>query len=154
MQKKQEKVKEAKEALKELEKQLAEIERGDLPDLMAEIGTKEVVTEDGLIIKVVEEVDAKIPKARNATAMQWLSDNGFGGLIKTQVAVVFGKYEITKAEKLAAKLAAEHDGVILKEDVHHSTLKAFVKERLQAGDKIPFDLFGVFPYNKAVLKEK
>jgi hypothetical protein len=40
------------------------------------------------------------------------------------------------------------------ETVHPSTLKAFVKEQLAVGTAVPFDLFGIYPYSRAIIKEK
>lgn len=139
--------------LKEAKKRMLVTEREDLPDLMAEAGLTEIKLEDGSRVTIKEEVDTKITDATRGAALKWLLDNGFGGLIKTNISLAFGRGDHDQASKVRDRLAAEYDGVELKEEVHHSTLKAFVKERMAAGDKIPMDLFNVFPYNKAIIKQ-
>ena len=49
---------------------------------------------------------------------------------------------------------AESQGfpVTQKRDVHPSTLKAFVRERVEAGDDFPMDLFGAFIGQRATIK--
>ena len=39
------------------------------------------------------------------------------------------------------------------ESVHSSTLRAFVKERVENRDNFPMDLFGAFTGQRAVLKK-
>lgn len=139
--------------LKEAKQRLQRTEREDLPDLMAEAGLTEIKLEDGSRVTIKEEVDAKITDKTRPQALKWLLENGFGGLIKTQVALAFGRGDHDAATTVRDQLSEEYDGVELKEEVHHSTLKAFVKERMAAGDKIPMDLFNVYPYNKAIIKK-
>lgn len=130
----------AKEALRKVEQE-------DLPELMRELGLELMRLEDGSTVEVVNEVQCAITEAHRPAAHAWLQDNGFGGLIKTEVSVAFGRGEQAAALALAAQI-----GGTLKEAVHASTLKAFVKEQMEAGTKVPFDLFSVFPYAKAKLK--
>lgn len=146
----------------EKEKELAELrtvclrlEREDIPMLMAEVGLSEIKLANGKKVTLKEEVDAKITEANKPKAFAWLLDHGYGGIIKTLVAVQFGKGEHDEAAKIAATLQSKYKDhvVALDESVHHSTLKAFVKERMKEGEAIPIDLFGVYPYTMAVIKE-
>jgi len=151
-----------KTELEALEEQLAiakkamlKTEREDLPQLMAEVGLSELKLEDGTVISIKEEVDAKISEANRASAMGWLADHGFGGIIKTEVSVMFGAGSHDDALHLVESLNGQgYSGAQMAETVHPSTLKAFVKEQLAAGTALPFDLLGIFPYSKAILKEK
>lgn len=148
----QQRVDDLEQELKEAKDALRTTEREDLPMLMAELGISELKLEDGSVVKVVEEVDCRISDATRERALAWLADNGFGGLIKTQVVAVFGRGERDQALKAFEKLVDEPADVSLKEEVHPSTLKAFVKEQIAAGTALPLDAFNVFPYNKATLK--
>lgn len=147
-------VAELEERLKKAKAELLTLERVDIPELMAEIGLSELKTSDGAVLSIKEEVDAKISEANRAAAMEWLVAHNFSGLIKTGVTVTFSRGDHEGAEALAQKLSGEYPAVEVKEDVHPGTLKAFVKEQLAAGTALPFDLFGIFPYSKAVIKEK
>lgn len=129
-------------------------EREDLPMLMAEAGLQEVRLADGSLVSITEDCDAGISEANRAAAMRWLESNGFGGLIKTRVQLALDRGNHEEAVALRDELAKTHPEVELKEEVHHSTLKAFVKEQLASGNAVPLDLFGVHPYSKATISNK
>ena len=135
------------EELTDAKEALRKVEQEDLPELMRELGLELMRLEDGSTVEVVNEVQCAITEANRERAHAWLTDNGFDGLIKTEVSVSYGRGERPKAIVLAASI-----GGTLKESVHPATLKSFVKEQMEAGTKVPFDLFSVFPYAKAKLK--
>jgi hypothetical protein len=141
-----------------LEQQLAaakadarRVEQEDLPDLMQELGLEKFALRNGTVVEVRPEVDCSISEERRAAAHSWLVDKGFGGLIKTEVVVTFGRGEHAQAEDFAHDCVERGVHPSLTERVHPSTLKAFVKEQMAAGRPVPFDLFGVHPYNKVKL---
>lgn len=138
---------------KEAKAALMRTEREDLPMLMAEAGLQELKLADGSLVKITEDCDARITEAKRAAAMEWLEANGFGGLIKTRIQLALDRGNHEEALALRDELAKTHPEVELKEEVHHSTLKAFVKEQLAAGNAIPMDLFSVHPYSKATIKK-
>lgn len=142
-------VEEMEERLTAAKSELRRIETEDLPELMREIGMKSFQLEDGSVVEVTDEVDCSITEANRARAHDWLLANGFGGLIKTEVVVAFGK-----GEHEAAMKCAEEVGGVAQERVHPSTLKSFIKEQMAKGAAVPFDLFSVHPYSKAKLKSK
>lgn len=131
------------QALGDAKATLRRLEQEDLPDLMQELGVDAFRLASGETVDVRQEVDCAITETRRSEAHDWLLRNGFGGLIKTEVVVRFGK-----GEHAQAVAAAEAVGGELQERVHPSTLKAFVKEQMAAGHPVPFDLFGVHPYHK------
>lgn len=146
-------VADAEKALADAKATMLRLEREDLPELMAEIGITSVKLDSGDVIEIREDCDAKITEANKPKALHWLLKNNFGGIIKTQVNIAFGKGEHEKADAAYQMLRQSFDkDVSLEEGVHPQTLKAFVKERLAAGDPLPLDLFGVYPYKKAVVK--
>lgn len=132
---------------------LLRTQREDLPTLMAEAGLQELKLSDGSVVRVQEDCDARISEATRAPAMQWLDSNGFGGLIKTRIALSLGRGQREEAVALRDSIAKTHPEVELKEEVHPQTLKAFVKEQLSHGAPVPMDLFNVHPYSKATIKK-
>lgn len=128
---------------------LVRIEQEDLPDLMLEIGLSSFKMDNGASVEVVNEVQCGISEDRRNAAHSWLVQHNFGGLIKTEVVVAFGRGELE-----AAKACAETAGGSVKESVHPATLKSFIKEQMAAGAAVPFDLFGVRPYNKVKITLK
>lgn len=123
----------------------------DLPLLMAEVGLSSFKLADGSAVDVKEEVSASVTAEKKPAAFNWLSEHGFGGLIKTIVNVAFNATteEREEAVKLARDLGADYESTTLKEDIHAQTLKSFVKERRAAGETLPEDLFSVHPYSVA-----
>lgn len=147
------KVTKMEDELKDAKRTLQRIEQEDLPELMREVGMASVTLEDGSVIEVKDEVECGISEERRAEAHRWLIDNGFGGLIKTEVVVAFGRGEQGAAENFSAEvvqLTGQHPTVV--ERVHPSTLKSFVKEQMEAGVAIPAETFALRPYSKAKLK--
>lgn len=142
----------AEEALKVAKENFAKTEREDLPLLMQEIGMSSFKLEDGTSIEVTPDVQCAITEANRPAANLWLIENGFGGLIKTQVVTEFGRGDIEEAAKyqrLVIEQFPEHTPMV-KDTVHPATLKSFVKEQLQREDcTLPKELFSVYEFNKA-----
>ena len=146
-------VEQLKKDLQQGQEALRRIEQEDLPELMRELGLNSFVLADGNKVEVVDEVDCSITEDRRASAHAWLSEHGFGGLIKTEVVVAFGRGEHDAAEELAETVAATGHNPEVIERVHPATLKSFIKEQMAAGHTVPFDTFGIRPYSKAKLKK-
>lgn len=139
--------------LKTAKAELRQIQEDDLPQLMIEVGVSEVKLADGRPLKLEEDCKAAITANTQDAAVQWLVKNGYGGLIKTEVVTRFPRGAHDIAVSACDTLAQQFDEVELKEVVHPSTLKSFVKERMRNGEQIPMDLFNVHPYQKATLKK-
>lgn len=145
----------AEEALSAVKKEVLALERDELPSLMEEIGVSELKLTTGGKVSLVQDCEAKIPEALKPKAFAWLIKHQFGGIIKTQVLIAFGKGQHDSAAALTKELQQKYpdNPASLDEGVHPSTLKAFVKERMEKGEPVPVDLFGVFFYKKAVVKD-
>jgi hypothetical protein len=129
--------------LKTAKEDVRRLEQEDLPELMQELGLETFKLTTGETIEVKQDIECGISEERRARAHAWLTENGFGGLIKTEVVAKFGR-----DERDAAVAAAEQIGGEMVERVHPSTLKSFVKEQMEAGRAIPFDLFAIHPFNR------
>lgn len=143
-------IEDAEERLKELNAQFKQISEMDLPNAMLELGMRSFKLEDGASISVEKFYGASIKVENRPLAYAWLEENGHGPLIKTDVVIPFGKGTEARADakELMEDLKSEGFDVALEESVHHSTLKAFAKEQLEAGTPLP-DLFTVFVGEKA-----
>lgn len=129
------------------------VEREDLPELMREVGLSHLTLTNGIEVVVTEEVTATITEERRAAAHAWLREHNFGGLIKTVVSVPFGRGEEQEARRLAEMIHDDlHHDANVDEKVHPQTLKAFVREQVEGGKPLPFDLFGVHPFSRAKIK--
>lgn len=142
----------AEEELKRLQAERKRIETEDLPELMREYSLKSIELEDGSKVEVKEDVQCGITAANKEAAHQWLKDKGFGGLIKTDVTVEFGRDEQEAAERVADNIRKiTNHPVIMDESIHWQTLKAFINEQREKGVDVPADLFSIFPFSKAKL---
>ena len=145
-------VKVLEENLKECKKNLMKLTDEDLPQLLTELGMSSFKMADGSSVEIKKTYGASIPVANRAQAYQWLRDNGFGDIVKNVVACNFGMGEDYEADSffdMARKKGFVPDK---KTEVLSSTLRAFVKERVENGDEFPMELFGAFVGQRAVIK--
>lgn len=145
---------EAEKKLKEVKEHARVLREETIPSAMQEIGMKQIKLDTGEEITVQQDVYLSIPASNRETAYGWLETHGFGGMIKTEVKLFFGKGEVNAATELAAKLQEEGRDVDMKRDVHAQTLKAWAREQLAAGNELPMDLFGARPIWTAKVKVK
>lgn len=122
-----------------------------LPELMDELGIPSFETKDGLKISIKETVRASMGRsdAEKARALDWLDRNGFGAIVKRTVEVPFSRDSQQDAEELANELVESGYEASFSRKVESSTLRAFIVERLQAGEEVPMDLFKVFRDRRA-----
>ena len=145
---------EAEDAFKDAKAKYQKLEREDLPTLMQELGYKSIVLSDGSVIDIIEDVETSITEARRTAAHDWLTEHGYSGIIKSAISMEFDRKELEEARRIAEEIAEIADGrpVSIQEKIHPMTLKAFVKEQLEKGVAIPFDLFNIFPFSRAKIK--
>lgn len=140
-------------ALANLKRDLLRTKREDLPELMRECELKNFTLTDGSEIELKDDVQCAITEQNKPLAHKWLVDHEYDGIIKTAVAMPFGRGEHETALEVAAKISQEYGRQAeVTETVHPQTLRAFVRERLEAGEKIPTDLFSIFPFTEAKVK--
>ena len=122
------------ERLRKLKEQYRRLSEEDLPQKMAELGMQDLRLKDGSRITIDMFYATRINKNNRDAAHAWLRQQGHGDIIKNQVSVSFGKGE--DATALETMTLLEQEGLFpdQKESVHPSTLKAFVKERIESGD--------------------
>jgi len=119
---------------------------------MAETGMKKFVMEDGSSIDIKPFYGASIPKARQAEAYLWLRDNGFDDIIKNTISVRFGRGEDELCVRLLNLLGTQGYPAEQAQKIEPQTLKAWVKERVEKGQAVDTELFGVFIGQKAIIK--
>lgn len=126
-------------------KDLARIENDFIIGKMDSLAISEFVLATGQKLKIKRSLQASIPKAKAAQAFKWLESNNFGGLIKTAVKVEFDRSaeSVESASDLFTHLKESGLDADMDRKVHPQTLKAFVREQMEAGNHIPADLFNV-----------
>lgn len=124
----------------------------DLPQLMIELGVLKIVLETGETIEVKPTYGAHIKTANKTEAFQWLRENDMDDIIKNTISLAFGRGEDEKARAFIDVATAAGHFPDQKTDIHPQTLKAWVRERIEGGESIPMELFGVFAGQKATIK--
>lgn len=149
-------VDDAEQALKDAKERARVLREETIPSVMQELGLKDLTLDTGQKLKVQQEVYASIPASEKPRAYAWLTDNGFGGLLKTTLTIEFGRGERDKALEYVQVLHDEHGlSASFEEGVHAQTLKAFLKEQISAGRAdLPLEIFGARPVWAAKISNK
>ena len=138
--------------LKDLKKEHQRISGEVIPTMMSEMGLSELKLQDGSHLKVSTSYRATITEANKETAFNWLRNNGLGDIIKNEISVSFGRNEDNKAADYAELAKGQGFQPTQKMKVEPMTLKALVRERIEAGKEMPTEIFGVFSENKTTIK--
>ena len=138
--------------LKDLKKAYQHISGEVIPTMMSEMGLSELKLQDGSHLKVATSYRATITEANKEAAFNWLRNNGLGDIIKNEISVSFGRNEDNKAADYAALAQERGYQPTQKLKVEPMTLKALVRERLEAGKTMPTEIFNVFVGNKTTIK--
>lgn len=124
-----------------------------LPALMQEIGMRNFQLNDGTGIEINQITDAYISREHADEAHAWLEENNAGDLIKNTVKISFGKGDDEKARKIIASLEKKGYSFETARGVHPMTLKAYVREQLEAGAQLP-ECLGVYQRDVAAFSKK
>ena len=138
--------------LKDLKKEHQRISGEVIPTMMSEMGLSELKLQDGSHLKVSTSYRATITEANKEAAFNWLRENGLGDIIKNEISVSFGRNEDNKAADYAELAKGQGFQPTQKMKVEPMTLKALVRERIEAGKEMPTEIFGVFSENKTTIK--
>ena len=142
------------ENLKDLKKKLEHVSGEVIPTMMSEMGLSHLKLMDGSSVDVKPNYSANITIANREAAFNWLRNNGLGDIIKNEISVSFGRNEDNKAADYAALAQERGYQPTQKLKVEPMTLKALVRERIEAGKELPTELFNVFVGNKTTIKRK
>ena len=144
----------AEEKLKLLKQKHDYISGEVIPTMMSEMGLSHLKLIDGSTVDVKPNYSANISVANREKAFQWLRENGLGDIIKNEISVSFGRNEDNKAADYAALAKERGYQPTQKLKVEPMTLKALVRERLEACKSMPTEIFNVFVGNKTTIKRK
>ena len=136
--------------LKELKQEKKKISEFDLPEIMNAVGMSDFSLKDGKKVKLTTFYDAKLKDKSEAFA--YIEKQGDTSIIKDTIAVNFDRGQFETANHLAEELSCQGYTFSRKEDIHHSTLKAYVKEKIESGSDIPFEAFGIYVGSRVTIK--
>ena len=140
--------------LKNSKKQFEYLSAEVIPTMMAEMGLSHLKLMDGSSVDVKPNYSASIPVAKREECFNWLRNNNLGDIIKNEISVSFGRNEDNKAADYADLAKERGYQPTQKLKVEPMTLKALVRERIEAGKEMPTELFNIFVGNKTTIKRK
>ena len=142
------------EYLKQRKKDLEQLSGEAIPTMLTEMGLTYLKLADGSSVEVKTNYSATITQANKEAAFNWLRENGLGDIIKNELTVSFGRNEDNKAAEYAELAKGQGYQPTQKLKVEPMTLKALVRERIEAGQPMPTEIFNVFIGNKTTIKRK
>ena len=142
------------EALKTRKKEIDRISGEVIPTMLSEMGLSQLKLTDGASVDVKPFYSATISAQNKDRAYNWLRTNGLGDIIKNDISVSFGRNEDDKAAKYADLAKSNGFQPTQKLKVEPMTLKALVRERIEAGKEMPTEIFNIFVGNKTTIKRK
>ena len=142
------------EYLQQRKKELDHISGEIIPTMLSEMGLSYLKLTDGSSVEVKTNYSATITQANKEAAFNWLRENGLGDIIKNELIVSFGRNEDNKAASYAELAKGQGYQPTQKLKVEPMTLKALVRERIEAGKPMPTEIFGIFIGNKTTIKRK
>ena len=142
------------DAVKQKKKDIEYLSGEVIPTMLSEMGLSFLKLQDGSSVEVKTNYSATITQAKKAEAFNWLRENGLGDIIKNEISVSFGRNEDNKAADYAELAKSRGLDPMQKLKVEPMTLKALVRERLEAGKEMPTELFNIFVGNKTTIKRK
>lgn len=153
--------------LKDLGKQLTEIEGEELPALMESFGLTQFKTSSGVIVDVKDIVVGSMPSAsaiakasaedreeleeRLEACLEFIRGNGGESIIKSKAEIDIGK-DPEQRKIIAALLDDQNLDYLMSDGVHYQTLQAWIKEKMAASVDIPKETFNLFTGKKATIK--
>jgi len=142
------------EQIKQKKKHLEYISGEVVPTMLSEMGLSFLKLQDGSSVEVKTNYSATITQANKEAAFNWLRENGLGDIIKNEISVSFGRNEDNKAADYANLAKGQGFEPQQKLKVEPMTLKALVRERIEAGKEMPTELFNIYVGNKTTIKRK
>jgi hypothetical protein len=146
--------------LREENERIRAITCGDMVDVMHELDVSRFdIPADGNLPAMYFEmgnhynasISSKWDEDRQEAAFDVLPDE----LLKIEVVAMFAKGEAQMARDLADELVIAGYTVTVKKSVHHSTLKAWVREQCENGRDLPdLETIGASIFNEVQVKEK
>ena len=138
--------------LKDEKKSLLKMTDEDLPSILSEIGMSKFTLDDGSEVNVKQTYGGSILVENRQKAFEWLRENGYGDIVKNKISCQFGQGEDDEAHSFVRMAQGQGYVTDQKEEVHPQKLRAWIKERVEAGEDFPMELFGAYIGQRAVIK--
>jgi hypothetical protein len=154
LQKLQAEAEQLEEKLSSIKSKARDYEERIIHEMMQEAGVSKLELKDGTKVEVKPFYAAKIPESRVEEAFSWLRTNGHEDLIKNTITTQFDKGQDNQVSELINVCEKFGFNYNQKQKVEPMTLKAFVRDQVENGKELPFDMFGVYIANKTKITNK
>ena len=154
LQSQQEQLQQQEDAIKQKKKEIEHLSGEVIPTMLSEMGLSFLKLADGASVEVKTNYSATITQAKKEEAFNWLRENGLGDIIKNEISGSFGRNEDNKAADYANLAKGQGLEPVQKLKGEPMTLKALVRERMEAGKEMPTELFNIYVGNKTTIKRK
>ena len=144
----------AEKSVSKLKEQAKTLSQFEIPAMMEEMHITKLKLKDGESVEIKKIYGASIPQEHQEAAFKWLRDHDLGDIIKNDITVTFGRGEDNKASEYANLAKGQGYEPVQKIGVHAQTLKAVVRERLEAGREMPSDLFKTYAGNSTKITRR
>ena len=144
----------AEKSVSKLKEQAKTLSQFEIPAMMEEMHITKLKLKDGESVEIKKIYGASIPQENQEAAFTWLRDHDLGDIIKNDITVTFGRGEDNKASVYADLAKGQGYEPVQKIGVHAMTLKAVVRERLEAGREMPSDLFKTYAGNSTKITRR
>ena len=142
------------DAVKQKKKDIEYLSGEVIQTMLSEMGLSFLKLQDGSSVEVKTNYSATITQANKEKAFNWLRENGLSDIIKNEISVSFGRNEDNKAADYDELAKGQGLEPRQKLKVEPMTLKALVRERMEAGKDMPTELFNIYVGNKTTIKRK
>jgi len=129
-------IKELEEQLKERKAACKEIIEYLIPSILEENDITEVRFKDETKVTLKKEYYATFPKNKQEKLSRWLQDHSLYDIVSTEITLDFGKGNMKDVVECCQYLEEDGYEPCIEEKIHSSTLKAFVRERMENKKKI------------------
>lgn len=138
--------------LSDMKKKHSELAELKIPELMDELGIDEFRLNNGVKVSISPFYSGKIT---DPAAYKWLEENQHADIIKGEVSIPFpkgfSKEKLRILYNMSKELGLQAD---IGEQVHPSTLRAWIKDMVQTGQQFPRELFNVYVGKRTKLSLK
>jgi hypothetical protein len=141
-----------KTMLKTKEDQFKQISSNELPVMMSQVGLSRFALAGGPTIAIKPVLILNVPpQHRMEDVDTWLTKQGHGGMVKTNIEVPFGK-ETSRLLDIKQALDDLKVDYNIKKTINYMTLNAWGREMEGNNMVIPEDLFNVYRNNITVIE--
>lgn len=135
-------------------KELVKLCMTDLPQAMTDVGLEALSLSNGASLEMKKfyscSVAEKDPEKKEK-ALRWLRKNELGSLIKRHLKIELGIDSDLILKSTRGFLNRKSIPFKESDSVNAATLKAFMKERMEAGKEFPLDIFSGYVGKKTVI---